>query len=248
MKLNEIRQILNQYNKKIHFRTYRRIEQLRNYLGQFANYDDEYQLTAKDVLDLLRAIPRLSGDNSDLLPIKELKDRLYDHFLFWIYSVLNDAGLMTEAHFTVIYHLSPKGRQHLVDFLCEVSPDSDTLPFILTMVTRQFPFVKETVQCLRLFKKRDLLTPKALVLLENKGHEAHCLIRTLKALDRLNGLDEAAYASLTACESLYQVDELLGLLPRFNCCLKVRLVVLKTSYSIYSGNWMKRGLVSMPRN
>lgn len=224
MKLNEIRQILNQYNKKIHFRTYRRIEQLRNYLRQFANYDDEYQLTAKDVLDLLKAIPRLPGDNSDLLPIKELKDRLDDHFLFWIYSVLNDAGLMTEAHFTVIYHLSPKGREHLVDFLCEVSPDSDTLPFILTMVTRQFPFVKETVQCLRLLKERDVLTPQALVLLENKGHEAHCLIRTLEALDRLNGLNEAAYAPLTACESLYQVDELLDLLPRFNLAMTQELL------------------------
>lgn len=52
MTLYEIRQIVHHYDKKIHLRRYRRMEQLRNYLTQFADYDDEYQLTAKDVLDL----------------------------------------------------------------------------------------------------------------------------------------------------------------------------------------------------
>ncbi|MDX1837245.1 protein kinase family protein [Legionella taurinensis] len=144
--------------------------------------------------------------------------------MFWIYSVLHDADVMTEAHFTEIYHLSPTGRQHLVDFLCEVSPDKDTLPIILTMAARQSPFVKKMGQCLRFFKERDGLTPAALLLLESKGHEAHCLIRTLNALDRMDGLNEAAYASLTACESLYQVDELLDLLPRFNLTMTQELL------------------------
>ncbi|QRN04023.1 hypothetical protein GH742_09150 [Legionella sp. MW5194] len=224
MTLYEIRQIVRHYDKKIHFRRSRRMEQLRNFLTQFADYDEEYQLTAKDVLGLLNAIPRLTGDNRDLQPMEQLKAGLDNHFLFWIYTVLHDAGLMTDAHFNEIYHLSPTGRQHLVDFLCEISPDSDTLPIILTMAARQSPFVKKMGQCLRFFKERDGLTPAALLLLESKGHEAHCLIRTLNALDRMDGVNDAAYASLTACESLYQVDELLDLLPRFNLTMTPKLL------------------------
>lgn len=229
MTLYEIRQIVHHYDKKIHFQRYRRMEQLRNYLTQFAAYDEEYQLTAKDVLDLLKAIPKLTGDNRDLQPMEQLKAGLDNHFLFWIYTVLHDAGLMTEAHFTEIYHLSPTGRQHLVDFLCEITPDKDTLPIILTMAARQSSFVKETSQCLKLFKKRTGLTLEALALLESKGHEAHCLIRTLKALDRMKGLNQAAYVSLTACESLYQMDELLNLLPRFNLTMTKELLDAMTA-------------------
>ncbi|KTC96163.1 protein kinase domain-containing protein [Legionella erythra] len=216
MTLYEIRQLLNDYHKKIHFQSYHRIEQLRHYLHQFAGEADEYELTAKDVLDLMKAIPKLVGDNKDLPPIDKLKQSLDTHFLFWIYSVLNDAGLIDEAAFTEIYNLPPEGRQQLVYFLCEFPPQSDLLLGILTFAAKKTNLSEKIESCLRFFQERKQLAFAALALLASKAHEAHCLLKTLNALDSLNCLNEAAFESLTARDSLYQVDEMLDLIRQLN--------------------------------
>lgn len=223
MKLHELRQIVKEYDqtwylRKAFYGDHEQAKQFKGYVQEFKTAQDDYELTVADIYRLFKQIPDIAV--VDLHFIKSIRNMIGSNYLFEIYTVLNEAKLLTEHNFPIIYNLTYEGRALLQNLFCglpveRITLNSEVLATVLTIASQASFYYRQALeQSLRLLHNKNQLTATALNLFVRRIKEIHSIVNILPELDKANCLNDTCLDYIAQRESLYSIDTLISLLNR----------------------------------
>lgn len=239
MRLNELRSILKDHEKSWGLLIHRnddQIEKVKEFLEKFNNHDESYILSAKDIFSLLNTISLTSKSGL----ILSIKNRLSSNYFFEIYTTLNEAGLLTDHNFSLMYPLSYFPRYLLYGLFCDPSTEhisltKEILATVLTIADEASAPQSNIEQVIRLLARKNLLTPPWLTMLrERKTEIFHSIL--IEELDKAGCLQEGILQSFDSMESLRPLNEVLKQLSTLKVPLNRTLfTLLCTKSQIFPG-------------
>lgn len=222
MKISELRKLLREYEQTWYLRKlicdHEEAIKIRQYLKTFEDKLDDYELTASDLFDLIKII----SQRNNLQLIQSIRSHFSSNYFFEIFNTLNDAGLINENNFPLIYDFPYDRRSLLYNLFCGSSPTGhlelrqEVLEVALALSNRQGLSAKIIKKCFALLGKRNLLNETGLKFLVEKANELYLVLPLMQEFDKANQLDEINLSLFAKRKSLYGLSDLLHLLNRAN--------------------------------
>lgn len=234
MKLLELRQLLEEYDQTWYVRKYvygehERAKKFRQFLLEYKNIQDDYELTTTDIFRMLKKIPELTVDHSNLQFILSIKAKLDRDYLYSIFNVFKNAGVISQDNFTIIYSLSLEWRSLLNNLFCglqfeRIDLSAEILAAILAIASRSTYYNPVIEQSLRFLHKKKFITSTSLNLLITKSDELSTIFQIVQELDKANCLNDVCMEYFTHRKSLYYIDALIVLLNRAKIALNDEVI------------------------
>ncbi len=234
MTLKELRILLKEYDqtwyaRKLVYGDHARAIKFRQYLEQFNQKKDDYELNAADIFTLLQTIPEITVPHSDLQFIRSIKGQLDSNYLFDIYNVVNATRLIIRQNFTTLYALSYDGRTMLQSLFCgsptqSIPLNAGTFAVALRIAAQPSIEREKGEQSLRFLHKKNHLTPRALKVLRTKLDDLPYIFQIVQELDKANCLNDTCIEYCAQSKLLFSFDTLMASLNRAKITLNDDLI------------------------
>lgn len=245
MKLQELRQHLNEYADTFYLHKYivgehERAKRLKSFVQRLQYQSDDYDLSTEDVFTLLSDVPEIAEVNSNLELMQNIRKQLGSNLFFELYVVLSKLKLISEKNFVILYGLPAHTHLFLPRLFCSnatqprVALNQDILNTILA-ITPQIISAEEVIeQTFRFLYKKKLLKSLALNVLQTHIHEVHSLLNILQELHKAGCLNEEFLELIASLDYLYLVDNILIQLKKVKISLDSELIkALCSSSSLF---------------
>lgn len=215
MQLYVLRRMLNEYEnswslRKLFMKEDHEVGLVRQFMQRYESKPDDYTLSISDQYSLVKII--LAGRNNQLTV--SLSNLFNENYLLGICGAIDKAGLLSEATFKRIYHLTHEPRSLLRSLFCTsddhpVPLNPEILDAVLKIANSGDLSGKAVESCIRFLNNAGCLNVASLNLILQRMQQIHSLFNVLKEMQAANCMNDANIAALNTFNQVSTIANIL---------------------------------------